>query len=225
MTILSRWTSRAATRRALLKAARARLAAAERGLAWAKKYHRPSIRERTAQVVALRKVVKVRAAQVAYAERIVKRHSRPTSTSEAGVRFIMECEGFSAVRYDDGVGVQTIGFGTTNADVHPLPARITREGAEALLRRALATKYEPAVEALGLTLTQGQYDALVSFAYNLGPAAFTTAPNFQTLQRAVRAKDVAAIARCLPLYSDPGTPSVHAGLLARRKAEQAMMRA
>lgn len=139
--------------------------------------------------------------------------------SEQGIEFIKEFEGFRATRYDDGVGVQTIGYGTTSADVSPLPARVTRTEADQILRRALREKYEPAIAKIPMSFTQHEYDALVSFVYNLGPGAVGGASGFNTLQRAIANKDRAAIADALLLYTNPGT-SVHAGLIRRRRAER-----
>lgn len=139
-------------------------------------------------------------------------------TSPAGIALIKEYEGFYPDRYDDGTGTRTIGYGTTDADIKPLPLHVTKAQATNLLKRGLAATYEPAVNALQLGLNQYQFDALVSFAYNLGPHAFTTAPGFQSLQHAVRVRDLPMIARALLLYDNPGT-SVHAGLAKRRKAE------
>ena len=145
-------------------------------------------------------------------------------TSEAGIALIKEFEGFYSNRYDDGVGVQTIGYGTTTADVNPLPAYVNREQADAILRKGLANSYEPAVRAAdaryGLKLTQNEFDALVSFVYNLGPGAVGMASGFETLQRSLKSKDRRAIADALLLYSNPNSPAVHAGLLRRRKAER-----
>ena len=93
-------------------------------------------------------------------------------TSKRGLELIEQFEGFRANRYLDAVGVPTIGFGTTAADVRPLPATCNRAQAEAWLADNVARKYEPAVRALGVPLNQNQFDALVSLAYNLGPGVF-----------------------------------------------------
>lgn len=136
---------------------------------------------------------------------------------------IKELEGFSPYAYDDGVGVRTIGYGTTSADVSPLPKRVSFEEGEKILKKALKEKYEPAVKAAearyGTKFSQAEFDALVSFVYNLGPGAVGTAKGFNTLQGALASKNRPAIANALLLYSNPGT-SVHAGLLRRRKAEK-----
>src|SRR2546423_225409 len=88
-----------------------------------------------------------------------------------GLRLIEGFEGFVSHRYDDGTGVITIGYGTTGADVSPLPTFLTRAQAEQLLREKLVRKYEPAVNGLGVPLNQNQFDALVSLVYNCGTGA------------------------------------------------------
>ena len=91
--------------------------------------------------------------------------------SDSGLRLIEGFEGYSSTRYLDSVGVPTIGYDTTAAVVGTVPATTTREQAEKWLRDSVAQKYEPAVNALGVPMTQNQFDALVSLAYNCGPGA------------------------------------------------------
>lgn len=112
----------------------------------------------------------------------------------------------------------TIGYGTTAADVHPLPTRLTEPQAAQLLHKKLVEKYEPAVHALHIGFNQHQFDALVSVAYNLGPGILLPPHD---LGVALRAKNLEAVPRILLEYINPGT-SVEAGLLRRRKAEAAM---
>lgn len=155
----------------------------------------------------------------------------------AGLRFIKGFEGFFDHIYLDGVGVRTIGYGTTAADVNPLPTHMTEPQAAALLRKKLDEKYGPRVRVLfrpGGPLhghfTQARYNALVSFAYNLGEHSmpfrrngrWVPAPNFETLGRAIIAADFRAMARALPLYRNKGS-AVEAGLLRRRLAEGALL--
>ena len=68
--------------------------------------------------------------------------------------------------YYDAAGVLTIGYGHTGHDVRPGDV-ISKYWAEHLLKADLYD-VEKAVESLGVARTQGQFDALVSFAFNLG---------------------------------------------------------
>jgi lysozyme len=90
--------------------------------------------------------------------------------SPAGVTLIKEFEGFpnGGRPYQDIVGVWTIGYGHIEG-VGPHSPGLTEPQASDLLARDLDKKYGPAVNALGLPLTQHQFDALVSFVYNVGP--------------------------------------------------------
>lgn len=140
-----------------------------------------------------------------------------------GMQMIKSFEGFRESPYDDGTGVITIGYGETRK---PLPRRLTEPQAARLLAQRLDRDYEPAVRAVfrgpgALPFNQHCYDALVSFVYNLGPNALKGGDGFETIGRAIRARDVKAIARAMPLYCNPGT-NVHKGLLRRRRAEAAL---
>lgn len=93
--------------------------------------------------------------------------SFPTRTSEAGLQLIRNFEGLRLSAYLDPGGVWTIGYGHTGADVHA-GLTITRERAEELLRADVAGAEACVAGAVVVPLTQGQFDALVSFVFNLG---------------------------------------------------------
>lgn len=137
------------------------------------------------------------------------------TTSKIGLDLIKSFEGFSSKQYDDGTGVMTIGYGTTSADISPLPTFLTEVEASTLLAKKLREKYEPAVHALHLHLNQNQFDALVSVAYNLGPHIFDESHD---IGKALHSHNLTAVPRILLEYDDPGTPE-QAGLLRRRQAE------
>lgn len=75
----------------------------------------------------------------------------------------------------------TIGYGHYGADVKA-DMTITEEQAEQLLRKDLAS-FERFVNKLGVCKTQGQFDALVDFAFNCGTAALSGS----TLLKKIRA--------------------------------------
>lgn len=167
-----------------------------------------------------------------------------TDTSEAGVRFISDFEGFLAVPSDELDGHATVGIGhlihhgpVTAEDRRGIwiegqknPGRLTRDEAERLLARDLATRYEPAVRKLFLPggplegrFEQTLFDALVSFAYNLGPGAVTPGTQgFETVGRAISAGDRKAIAEALLLYDKAGGVALP-GLTRRRRAERRLI--
>lgn len=94
--------------------------------------------------------------------------------SPNGIKFIQSFEGFSSKAYDDGVGVWTIGWGTTRYESGTKVKRgdsITVERAVELFMHDLSG-FEVAVRKyVKVTLSQNQYDALVSFTYNVGIGA------------------------------------------------------
>ena len=93
------------------------------------------------------------------------------TTSDACVEFIKSFEGFRSRIYWDG-GYAFIGYGTMCRSTD-YPDGITEEKGETLLREALKVK-ESAINSFlsknGITLTQYQYDAILSFTYNIGTA-------------------------------------------------------
>ena len=97
-----------------------------------------------------------------------------TKTGKAGIEMIKTFEGFRAAPYKCSAGVPTIGYGATfypgGKKVTMTDAAITEEQAVELLANMLVS-FEKYVDSYCIdTITQNQFDALVSFAYNLGPA-------------------------------------------------------
>ncbi|MEA2302448.1 MAG: lysozyme [Solirubrobacteraceae bacterium] len=139
--------------------------------------------------------------------------------SPAGVTLIKEFEGFpnGGHPYQDIVGVWTIGYGHIEG-VEPHSPVLTESQASTLLAQDLDKKYGPAVNALGLSLAQHQFDALVSFVYNVGPGG--VAPTTR-VGAALRARNWQSAADHLLDWDKAGGRSV-AGLTRRRQAERAL---
>ena len=94
----------------------------------------------------------------------------------SGVQLISDFEDLRLTAYDDGVGVWTIGWGTT---VYPNGKKV-KKGDKITLEQAKQYKaydlsrFEKAVnDAVKVPLNQNQFNALVSLAYNIGEKAFT----------------------------------------------------
>lgn len=105
-----------------------------------------------------------------------KNNPKTYSISSEGVAFIKSFEGFSLDSYDDGVGVWTIGWGSIK-DLQGNPVKkgqkIDNSIANKLFKRDLQS-FENAVNRLvTVPLSQNQYDALVSFSYNVGIGALS----------------------------------------------------
>lgn len=140
------------------------------------------------------------------------------------VKIVAQFEGFVPHVYNDGVGVATIGYGTT---VYPngQPVRFGNpEIDEATAQQYLAHDLESTVHDLAASIpdwsqmNSNQTSALVSFGYNLG-AHFYGEPGFTSITTVLRDHDWNAVPQTMLLYSDPGDPTVHPGLLRRRTAE------
>lgn len=88
-------------------------------------------------------------------------------TSQNGIELIKKFEGCRLETYICPAGVFTIGYGHTGADVKS-GMKITQEEAETLLKNDLKAFEKGVQRIIKKELTQNQFDALVSFAYNLG---------------------------------------------------------
>lgn len=134
-------------------------------------------------------------------------------TSQRGLSLIKSFEGLRLQAYQDAVGVWTIGYGTTrgvNAGM-----KISKEQAERMLLNGVQ-RFEPEIERLvAVPLSQNQWDALVSFTYNLGSANLESS----TLRRLLNSGDYAAAADQFPRWNKAGG-KVLPGLVRRRAAER-----
>lgn len=136
-------------------------------------------------------------------------------TSQAGIDLIKRFEGLRLRAYRDAVGVPTIGYGTTRGV--KMGIAITAERAEELLREDVTRFEEYIAQLVTVPLTQGQWDALSSFVYNLGPTKLAES----TLLRLLNAGDYQGAAAEFDRWTRAGG-KVLAGLVRRRAAERAM---
>jgi lysozyme len=137
-----------------------------------------------------------------------------------GVDLICGFEGKRLAAYDDGVGVWTIGFGTT---VYPNGIKVqkgdtcTEAQAKAYMAHDLK-KFELAVNnAVKVPLNQNQFDALVSLAYNIGTNAFSKS----TLVKKLNASDIQGAADQFDVWVNAGGKRMQ-GLVNRRAKEKAL---
>ncbi|SCU95514.1 Lysozyme [Cupriavidus necator] len=89
-------------------------------------------------------------------------------TSQNGLAVIKYFESCRLAAYLDSIGIPTIGWGHTGPDVR-LGMTITQARADAQLVADLAEHERIVSSAVAVSLTQGQFDALVSFCFNVGP--------------------------------------------------------
>lgn len=91
--------------------------------------------------------------------------------SEKGIGFIIKEEGERLTAYKCQAGVWTIGVGHTGKDVKQ-GLKITKEQSQDFLKQDLK-RFENCVETnINHTLLQHEFDALVSFCFNVGCEAF-----------------------------------------------------
>lgn len=137
-------------------------------------------------------------------------------TSEAGIALIKSFEGFSATPYKDAAGHNSIGYGHK---IQPgeLFDRITEETAEALLRSDLADAENAVNDLVTVTLNQNEFDALVSFTYNLG----RTRLEDSTLLQLLNTRDFDGASAQITRWKYIGT-TLSSGLSRRREAERAL---
>jgi len=116
--------------------------------------------------------------------------------SDFGLAVIEAFEGFYAHPYYCPAGVLTQGFGhTAAAGGTAIGGTWTKEKARAVLRDDLSRRYEPGVrKLLKREPTQGQYDAMVSFAFNCGLKALEKSSLLKFFNRGEYAQAAGAFA-------------------------------
>jgi lysozyme len=133
--------------------------------------------------------------------------------SDRGIELIKRFEGFESKPYKCPGDVWTIGYGTTKG-IGPNTPPITKEEAEDLLLMDMATYEDGVSAAVKVPLTQNQFDALVSFTYNLGVGAFRRS----TLLKKLNKGDYDAVPAELIRWNK-ANGKVMRGLTRRRTAE------
>ncbi|QLY02318.1 lysozyme [Citrobacter sp. RHBSTW-00599] len=144
-------------------------------------------------------------------------------TSEKGIKNIKDFEGCSLTAYPDpgtGGAPWTIGYGWTHhVDGKPIKPGMTikQETADRLLKTGLVSYENDVLKMTKVKLTQGQFDALVSFAYNVGSRALSTS----TLLRKLNDGDMKGAADEFLRWNKAGGKVLN-GLTRRREAERAL---
>ncbi|EEV7373656.1 lysozyme [Escherichia coli] len=144
-------------------------------------------------------------------------------TSDKGIALIKQFEGCKLTAYPDpgtGGAPWTIGYGWTQ----PVDGKLVRPGmtidqatADRLLKTGLVSYENDVSRLVKVKLSQGQFDALVSFTYNLGFRSLSTS----TLLSKLNAGDYAGAADEFPRWNKAGGKVLN-GLTRRREAERAL---
>lgn len=145
------------------------------------------------------------------------------TVSALAVAIIAAHEGFRSRAYDDGAGVQTVGFGTTaHEDGRPVRPgdAITPERATILLARHADRIGREIAACIGdVPLAQHEFDAFVSLAYNIGAGAFCRSTLLKRLKQTP--PDYAGACREILRWTRAGGRELP-GLVKRRRAEYAL---
>lgn len=137
--------------------------------------------------------------------------------SERGLNLIIHFEGFSPVVYRDAAGFPTIGYGHLIRPGEIFPERISEQDARRLLREDVMVAERAVARWISVPLTQAQFDALVSFTFNLGAGVLQRS----TLRRVLNRGEVDEVPEQLMRYVWAGGKKL-AGLVRRRRAEAAL---
>lgn len=139
-------------------------------------------------------------------------------TSKRGLELIASFEGFRSKPYRDAVGIWTIGFGHTHA-VGPNTKPITRVEGLRLLAQDVRAAEDAVRRLVRVKLSQGEFDALVSFTYNVGAGALASSTLLRRLNGGHR-----ILAGREFLKWDKAGGRVLEGLARRRRAERHVFR-
>lgn len=143
-------------------------------------------------------------------------------TSRAGIDLIKEFEGLRLEAYLCPADVWTIGYGHTSSAGEPFVTRgmkITAAEAERILARDLRVYEAGVLRLVKVEITQNQFDALVSFAYNCGVGALAKS----TLLKRLNAGRADAVPAELMKWTKSGGRELP-GLVRRRRAEAQLWR-
>lgn len=138
------------------------------------------------------------------------------ATSQPAIKLIKQFEGLRLKAYCCPAGKWTIGYGHTGPDVAP-GLEISTERAEEILRDDLRHVEKRVQQLVTVPMTQGQFDALVSFAYNVGLGALERS----TLLKKLNAEDYVGASAEFARWTKAGVVELP-GLVRRRKEEREM---
>lgn len=134
--------------------------------------------------------------------------------SAKGLALLKVSEGFRDSVYLDVNGLPTIGYGHRLVHPETFPHGVTEAQAVEILLSDICEAERMVGRMVKVPLTQGQFDALVDFVFNLGSGRLYTS----TLLTDLNAGHMEAAAEQILLW-DHADGKVNSGLMARRQAE------
>lgn len=139
--------------------------------------------------------------------------------SDQGLKVIQYYEGLKLQPYTDMGGKQAIGYGHHIRAGEDFSSGINKTRADTLLLRDLRVARFHVADKVAVPLSQGQYDALVSFVFNVGCTNFARS----TLLKKLNSGDYDGAADEFQRWNRAGRPSkVLRGLSRRREAERVL---
>ena len=144
------------------------------------------------------------------------------TTGDAGIALIKSHESFSSAMYTDG-HYWYVGYGS-QVSKNAYPDGVSEEEADALLRAHLATiesSLNSFLDRNSLSLTQGQFDALVDFTYTYNTSWLTGSSALLRMVKGETELSRRETARAFGVWSHSGGV-VLAGLAQRRMEEAAL---
>jgi lysozyme len=134
--------------------------------------------------------------------------------SAAGLELLKRSEGFRGHVYLDAAGIATIGYGHRLLPRESFAGGISEAQAEEILLNDLNAAEQAVQRLVRVGLTQGQFDALTDFCFNLGAGRLASS----TLLKELNAGQYDAARQQLLRWNHVGLQE-NAGLKARREAE------
>ncbi len=137
--------------------------------------------------------------------------------SAAGLELLKRSEGFRSHTYNDVNGFPTIGYGHRLLDHESFPDEIGEPQAAGMLAVDVRSAEQAVTRLVKVPLSQGQFDALVDFCFNLGVGRLASSTLLKALNRGRYADAAEQLLRW-----DIAGGQENAGLKARREAEYAL---
>jgi lysozyme len=142
----------------------------------------------------------------------VRRNAAAISISAITLAGIAVHEGYREKAYMDVRGVPTVGYGETKGIT--MDSTLTRVEALQRLQQSADEHAKGMVRCIKVPVTQGEYDAYLSFTYNTGVSAFCKS----TLNKKLNSKDYEGACKELLKWTQAGG-NVYPGLVKRRQQE------
>jgi lysozyme len=135
--------------------------------------------------------------------------------SQKGIDLIKKFEGCKLYAYRDSVGIATIGYGHIKGV--KMGMSITQQQAETFLKDDIKP-VETSLNGMGINYTQGQFDALTSWIFNLGQGNFKSSTMYKYI--VARKSDLEITDQMVKWHNAGGKPLIG---LKKRRCDEANM--